>query len=67
MNKLRCFLTGGHKLVMTKFFSTYDWFTKEFIVYQRCAKCGKRFDARIPESVVVDMMGVKEVRDAFRH
>lgn len=62
MNKLRCFLTG-HKLVMTKFYSNYDWFTKEFIVYQRCAKCGERFDVRIPVSVVVDMVKVKEMRD----
>ena len=63
MNKLRCFLTGGHKLVMTKFYFTYDWFTKEFVVYQRCAKCGERFDVRIPTSVVVDMMRMKVEQD----
>ena len=63
MNKLRCFLTGGHKLVMTKFFSNYDYITKEFVVYQKCRKCGQRVDVRIPESVVVDMMRVREMRD----
>lgn len=63
MNKLRCFLTGGHKLVMTKFFSNYDYITKEFVVYQKCRKCGQRFDVRIPVGVVVELMRVKEMRD----
>ena len=63
MNKLRCFLTGGHKLVMTKFLYNYDYIAKEFVVYQRCRKCGQRFDVRIPELTVLDMMRLKEMRD----
>ena len=66
MNKIRCFLTGGHKLVMTKFFCCYDYITKEFVVYQKCRKCGQRFDVRIPELTVLDMMRVKEARDEAR-
>lgn len=63
MNKLRCFLTGGHKLVMTKFFYNYDYIAKEFVVYQRCRKCGQGFEVRIPVLTVLDMMRLKEMRD----
>lgn len=52
MNRLKCLLTGGHELRPTNFFPLYNRHAGTYTFFQRCSKCGKRFDVTIPAQMI---------------
>lgn len=51
MNRLLCFLTGGHRYSDIKLRCRV---VGDEIVYKNlCVKCGKMFEARLPKSAII--------------
>lgn len=55
MNRLKCWLTGGHKIRPTNFYPLYNRHSGTYTFIQRCGKCGKRFEITIPARMIRDL------------
>lgn len=48
MNKIKCFITGGHKYDSINLIVTEDLHRNLFVFRNRCVKCGKEYAVEIP-------------------
>ena len=64
MNKLMCFLTGGHRYSDANVVSTYQEHSKTVLLKNRCVKCGAIITAEIDTDKILaeDMRLIRERR-----
>lgn len=53
MNKFFCWLTGGHKYEDKNLESSYLLFTRQYLMVNRCVKCGKIYTATIDADAII--------------
>ena len=62
MNKLMCFLSGGHKYYSSRVSTARDYRNHTIVIMNPCAKCSKVIALEVPESFID-----KEIEKAKLH
>ena len=52
MNKLMCFLSGGHKYYPSRVSTARDYRNRTIVIMNPCAKCSKVIEVEVPESFI---------------
>ena len=53
MNKVICWLTGGHRYSAMNLKSSYNHYTGQSILANRCVKCGKKITVTIDVDEII--------------
>lgn len=56
MNRLCCFLTGGHRYEDQNLICCSEPLSDDYIIRNSCVKCGKQYEVRIPEKCVMNII-----------
>ena len=53
MNRIKCFLTGGHRYEDSNLRASSDEFKNTITFTNGCVKCGKSYEVQLPFSAVM--------------
>lgn len=62
MNKIKCFITGGHKYDSSNLIMTEDFRRNLFVFHNYCVKCKKTYTVEIPRVNMFSEAFMKSVK-----